>query len=263
MRKTLIGIIILLIFFSPLFTVYADPVEPTGSRTITGYKNLQSAAVPDSIYLVRIIDPNTLDVSESEKLEVPFDYRSRDYQAFSFFCYGTTWRHVLLSFTFNPMWLRGQSEGNDYIPYSVTMEHVSSLVSGAIVPINRSSVSTVPVKCSFLDYWFIYADQVQVSSGTNSDYTANDFTSNTVISESITNSAKTLFFKYSLEKYTKVQDVNGTTTTYSGVVCDYWNRNGTCTVNLDITPTGKKSDNTPYKNGTYLASVVVNIISLN
>lgn len=255
MRKILLGITLFSLFLSSLF---ADPAEASGSRTITGYKNLQSEAVPDSIYLVRIIDPNTLDVAENDNLAIPLAYRGSDYQAFSFFCYGTLWGNVQLSFTFNPMWLKGQPEGDDYIPYSVTMEHVSSLVSGATVPINRESVSTVPVKCSFLDYWFIYADQVQVSSGSN-------YSNNTVISTSVTNTAKTLSFKYYLGQYTKVQNVNGETVTYTGSVCDYWNRNGTCTVNLNITSDGKHSDNMSlsYKNGTYSASVVVTITTTN
>lgn len=251
MRKALLGILILIIFISSLT---ADPEEASGSRTITGYKNLQTGTVPDSICLVRIIDPNTLDVAEDENLPVPLAYRSSDYQAFSFYFYGTKWGYVQISFTFKPMWLGGQENSPDYIPYSVTMTHDSSLVSGTSVPINRQSVATIGTKCSFLQYWFVYADQVQVSSG-------GAFTEGIEISDTVDNSEITLSFKYNLKEYTKVQNVNGDPAQYSGDVCDYWNRNGTCTVNLDITAAGKHSDNTSisYKNGTYSASVVVNI----
>ena len=257
MRKPMRKVLFVLLLISILITsLAADPLEASGSRTITGYKNLQSEAVPDSIYLVRIIDPNTLDVAESDNLAIPLAYRGSDYQAFSFFCYGTIWGNVQLSFTFNPMWLNGQTSGDDYIPYSVSLTHDSSLVSGTTVPINRASVSTVATKCAFLDYWFIYADQVKVSSGSS-------FSEGTTVSASVTDSAKTLSFKYYLGAYTKVQDINGNNTTYSGEVCDYWNRNGTCVVNLNMTADGKHTNNTSvaYKNGTYSASVIVTITS--
>ena len=259
-RKALIGVLLLSIILSSLF---ADPAEASGSRTITGYKNLETGEIPDSICLVKIVDPNTLDVAQDDNLVIPLAYRGSNYLAFSFYCYGTKWRPVQISLTFNPMWLSGQTSGDDYIPYLVTLEHESSLVSGNSVPVNRPSNAAVPTKCSFLEYWFIYADQVQVASGSSvSDLS--DFANGTTISGSVSNAAICLAFKYYLGTHTTVQDINGTNiTSYPEEVCDYWNRNGICIVKLDMTADGKRSNGTSYKNGTYSASVVVNITSTN
>ena len=243
MRK---GLTISIFLFSLVFALFADGRHALDSETrvISAYKLGLTEQSQEQVLTLRMMDGNSAEFEDSEIAVTPLDARNTDYPAFYWVLGGNIYRTVSVTFSFGPMWQEGQSSSNKYIPYTMTLSHVSSKVGNSVLACNKDSVS---LSVSFMGYDFNYADKTTYP--------------NTV---TVTNTSKTATVSYDLgTSYTKVKK-NGNTASYPNAVCSYWTRMGKGTIHLNINEnavptTGQNATQLP--DGMYYSNVTVTITS--
>jgi len=243
-KKIMILLIILILFVSHANADSEYAVKGEASKIITAYKSLISEGVPDKAAELRLLDSNSSEFSSGEILTLPINARNNEYSAFSWVLGGNIYGQLTLGFSFGPMYLEGVSTASSIIPYKVELDHTSSRIGNTPIPVGDYSGATSSILNSFTGYYFKYADSVTVSDS----------------SISVSSATKTASIVYAMSTYTTVTDVNNAAVSYSGGVCDHWNRYGTAIVTLAITAEGNNtSTGAAFPDGVYYADVVVTV----
>ena len=228
-----------------LFALFAEGTRVLDSETkvVSAYKLGTTAQVQDPMLTLRMMDVNNAEFEASETVATPVEARDTDYSTFYWVLGGNVFGPVSLTFSFGPMWQNGLQSSGKYIPYKMTLTHVSSKVGNSVLACNKASVS-LPV--TYMDYDFRYADSISYPS-----------------SVSVTNTAKTATVSYNLNtSYTTVEQ-NGSVASYPYGVCSYWNRMGLATIHLQINENGVPTVGTATQlpDGMYYANISITIVS--
>lgn len=238
MRKALIAIMMLLIVCS----VFAGDIRDLDSETkvISAYKLASIDDVESQMLTLRMMDVNSAEFEENEIVVTPMDARDTDYPTYYWVLGGNIFGQVSLSFSFGPMWQNGLESSGKYIPYQMTLTHVSSKVGNSVLACNKSSVS-LPV--TFMGYDFRYADSVSYPA-----------------TVSVSNTAKTATVTYNMNtSYTTIEK-NGSPANYPYDVCSYWNRMGLATIHLQIDENGVPTgSSTQLPDGMYYSNIAITI----
>ncbi|MBR2281354.1 MAG: hypothetical protein IJ863_01890 [Spirochaetales bacterium] len=244
MRKALAAILMLSLL--AVSVVNADGelvVKSEASKVITAYKSLITEGVPDKAVSLRLLDANDLEFYTGETVMLPINARSTEYEAFSWVLGGNIYGELTLSFSFGPMYLEDDDSSPWMIPYKVVLKHTSSRIGNTAIPTGKESGAATSILNRFTGYYFKYADSV-TGSGASTE---------------VESASKTISVVYNMSTYTKVTDVSNATVSYTGGVCDHWNRYGTAEITMDITADGKNSSGVPFSDGVYYASVVASV----
>lgn len=242
MRKAT-AIAILMIFFVSALFAEGTRVLDSETKVVSAYKLGVSAEVQDPMLTLRMMDINNAEFEASEIVATPMEARDTDYSTFYWVLGGNVFGPVSLTFSFGPMWQNGLQSSGKYIPYKMTLTHVSSKVGNSVLACNKASVS-LPI--TYMDYDFRYADSTSYPS-----------------TVSVTNTAKTATVSYNLNtSYTTVEQ-NGSAANYPYSVCSYWNRMGLATIHLQINENGVPTVGTATQlpDGMYYANISITIVS--
>ena len=242
MRKATAIAILIISLVSALFAE-GTRVLDSETKVISAYKLGVSADVQVPMLTLRMMDINNAEFEASEIVATPLEARDNDYSTFYWVLGGNVFGRVSLTFSFGPMWQNGLQSSGKYIPYKMTLTHVSSKVGNSVLACNKASVS-VPI--TFMDYDFRYADSVSYPAAV-----------------SVTNTAKTSTVSYDMStSYTTVEQ-NGSAASYPYGVCSYWNRMGLATIHLQINENGVPTVGTATQlpDGIYYANISITITS--
>ena len=237
MRKATAISLILLLSVSLLFAEDKRVLD-SETRVISAYKLGVSAETQVQVLTLRMMDTNNSEFEESEIISTPLEARDSDYSVFYWVLGGNVYNSVSLTFSFGPMWQNGLSSSGKYIPYTMTLSHISSKVGNSVLACNKASVS-LPV--SFLGYDFYYADSVSYPN-----------------SVSVSGSAQSATVTYDMStSYTTVKK-DGNVASYPYDVCSYWNRMGQAIIHLNINGNAvPEGSNTQLPDGMYYSNVVI------
>jgi len=260
------GRIFIIIFVSIILlqSLSAVDIVSTGSKEVTAYKHSYTDQVPDMVYAVRVIDPDSVEVSDDVVINIPESSRRADYQAFSWILSGNVYGTVSVSLTFSPMYWEKDSQNGMIIPYEVSFSHVSSRVGNTMIPVGRyPTQSATAFNNGFTDYDYYYCDDVAFYDAGGSQIPAtavSDYALKTNSTVSVNSVPKTVNVRYNITTYTKIYKNSVEIDSYGYEVCDYWNRRGNAYVNLAITDDSKHVDTHElYDNGMYYATVVITV----
>ena len=245
--------IILLLFVSIFaFSVFAEQsLISNDAKIITAYKRKITEGIPQPELTFRIIDFAGSEVLDQQELELPVNARQNNYQTFTWSFSGNVFGVSTLKLTFYPMYLyddNNQPVSTTTITYTASLKHTETRIGNSPIKTNTDPTTTTYITNDFATgYQFKYADSI-----TESD------------SVEVSTTSKVVTITGDMSTKTKVSKDNFATTTdtikneykdsASGSVCDYWNRFGYATINLDIDPT------TPNKTeGFYFANVQVEV----
>lgn len=237
MRKAAAISLILLLSVSLLFSEDKRVLD-SETRVISAYKLGASAETQVQVLTLRMMDTNNTEFEESEIISTPLEARDSDYSVFYWVLGGNVYNSVSLTFNFGPMWLNGLANSGKYIPYTMTLSHISSKVGNSVLACNKAAVS-LPV--SFLGYDFNYADSVSYPN-----------------SVSVSGSAQSATVTYDMStSYTTVKK-DGNVVSYPYDVCSYWNRMGQAIIHLNINGNAvPEGSNIQLPDGMYYSNVVI------
>ncbi len=287
MKKTALIVLLLLFPLMLLSAVDENIYERNSSisRILTAYKSELSYDVPAWEVNLRISDATGTEFDDSgHEINVPGNYRSANFGAFSWFLSGNVFEGLNLRITFGQLCRNGvqTAEKREYIPYEVRLVYGSSRIGNS--PIQMDSYSTaqtyVSNTYSGTAYRFFYADSI-----TNAYESLND-----AVAVPVAASPVPVLLEYNMKPYTKVANSSGSfgnnneyrtayvnavktyvddqgVTQTRTVVCDHWNRTGTAYFKLLITDDSLWSEDSPdpgieLDNGKFSATITVEV-SLN
>lgn len=244
--------------------LFAVNVVSSGTKEVSAYKRSYTETIPDSVYVVRVIDSDSIEVSDDVVINVPESSRRADFQAFAWIVSGNIYGTVTVDLTFSPMYWEKDTEKGMIIPYDVSLTHISSRVGNTMIPVGRYPTdSAIAMNNSFTDYDYNYCDDISFYEGAVPipSTAISDYSCSTASKVRVSSSSKTITVKYDITKYTKIYENGSEIASYPYQVCDYWNRKGNAYVNLAITDDSTTVGDNPklYDNGMYYANVMVTV----
>jgi hypothetical protein len=222
--------------------LYADGTRVLSSETrvISAYKLEASDTVPDKTLTMRLLDTGYEEFTNSEIISTPIDARDADYKVFYWVLGGNIYTSQDIDFTFGPMWLNGLESSGKYIPFTLTLSHMSSKVGNSVLAVNKAPTS-IPV--TFLGFDFEYADKTE--------YPATFAVTDSQVSKTVS---------YNMSTYTEIYSGSTRINDYSYDVCSYWNRMGVAVIHLQIDESGVTTTTSQQlPDGMYYSTVTVTI----
>ena len=244
-----ITIFLLVVILLPLFS------DETASKVLTAFKRTAINTIPAEVAMIRIIDPESDDITAGGEIVIPKYVRGSNYTAFTWVVFGNSYGPLELQFSFYPLVLDGDenvSSANKIIPYKVKLNYSTTMVGDYVIDTTNANTNTEQerIACDFLSNRFFYfCDSISIDN-------------EVVLVDGSGYKNKTVQFNMSSQSRV-VQDGENNAeeeVTYSYTVCNYWTRRGVAIVDLLISDDGYSLDGgTIFTDGTYEASVVLSI----